>query len=569
MGINDLHLPFMQGKSLGVVRQEWWDALQEPKYQRKLVLVTVSIALLLDNMLYMVIVPIIPDYLRQIGAWETHRVDSLGNTIKPGQAAEQTLIKKYHNDSGWYQTVITNKTTRINVNGILIEYEGEDSGIGMLFASKAAVQIFINPISGHIIDKIGYDLPMMFGITVMFFSTLMFACGSSYGVLFFARSLQGVGSAFADTGGLSMIADRYTEEEERTKALGIALAFISFGCLVAPPFGGILYEFFGKAVPFVILAGVCLIDGFLLILIMRPMKHKEKEDGKEKPVSTPIWKLLIDPHIACCAGALVVANICLAFLEPTISKWMHETMDAEEWQQGMIWLPAFIPHVLGVVVTVKCAKSYPQYQWALALIGLTLEGVACFFIPFSGNFFVLMLPICVICFGIALIDTALLPMLGQIVDKKYTAVYGSVYAIADISYCAAYAFGPVVAGHIVENWGFTTLNIIVGIISLIYAPIIFYLKDFSKCDSSKSGPGFNKYEQSGGYEEAVMMGDPPAKEYNTYVMQDGKPQNGAAPHYAQVPVAETDIIAQSQAEWGEEPTANPFRAAPKSNPFRS
>ena len=31
----------------------------------------------------------------------------------------------------------------------------------------------------------------------------------------------------------------------------------------------------------------------------------------------------------------MVANICLAFLEPTISKWMHETMDAEEWQQVM------------------------------------------------------------------------------------------------------------------------------------------------------------------------------------------------------------------------------------------
>ena len=72
----------------------------------------------------------------------------------------------------------------------------------------------------------------------------------------------------------------------------------------------------------------------------------------------------------------------------------------------------------------------------MALIGLVLEGVSCFFIPFTSNFFVLMLPICVICFGIALIDTALLPMLGFIVDKKYTAVYGSVYAIADISYCA-------------------------------------------------------------------------------------------------------------------------------------
>ena len=61
MGINDLHIPFLAGnKTIGEYRQEWWDALQKSTYQRKLVLVTVSIALLLDNMLYMVIVPIIP-----------------------------------------------------------------------------------------------------------------------------------------------------------------------------------------------------------------------------------------------------------------------------------------------------------------------------------------------------------------------------------------------------------------------------------------------------------------------------------------------------------------------------
>ncbi len=73
---------------------------------------------------------------------------------------------------------------------------------------------------------------------------------------------------------LQILLSRYTEEAERSKALGIALAFISFGCLVAPPFGGFLYEFCGKPVPFVILAFVCLLDGMLLLLIMRPMKHK-------------------------------------------------------------------------------------------------------------------------------------------------------------------------------------------------------------------------------------------------------------------------------------------------------
>ena len=166
-----------------------------------------------------------------------------------------------------------------------------------------------------------------------------------------------------------------------------------------------------------------------------------------------------------------------------------------------------------------------------------------------------MLPICFICFGIALIDTALLPTLGFIVDKKFTSVYGSVYAIADISYCAAYAFGPVVAGWIVENWSFTMLNVIVAIISLIYAPFIYYLKGMNNLSF--------KYE-TGQYEEQVQLGEPPSKEYQAYNMQEGKPvQNGSGQYYEQVAQQETEMNYDQQ-----QPSANPFRADPSSNPFR-
>lgn len=168
------------------VKEILWTKIQEPATQRKLILVIVSIALLLDNMLYMVIVPIIPDYLRYVGSWDDE--DDMNAT------------QKLHNH--------------------------HDSATGFLFASKAIVQLMVNPFSGAMIDRIGYDIPMMIGLIIMFFSTAMFACGGSYGTLFFARSLQGVGSAFADTSGLAMIADRFTEENERSRALGIALAFI-------------------------------------------------------------------------------------------------------------------------------------------------------------------------------------------------------------------------------------------------------------------------------------------------------------------------------------------------------
>lgn len=470
----------------GELKDLVWKKLQEPKSQRKLILVIVSIALLLDNMLYMVIVPIIPDYLRYVGAWgkqESSEIPIENATVWPSS-------KPMHHD-----------------------HHGQDQATGVLFASKAIVQLMVNPFSGALIDRIGYDMPMMIGLTIMFLSTAVFACGRSYGLLFFARSLQGVGSAFADTSGLAMIADRFTEENERSKALGIALAFISFGCLVAPPFGGALYQFAGKEVPFLILAFVSLADGFMLLLVMKPIKEQIKDCHNERPPSIPIWRLFIDPYIAVCAGALMMSNVALAFLEPTISLWMEDNLTTENWKIGMIWLPAFFPHVFGVVLTVKLAKRYPQYQWLMAAGGLALEGLCCFIIPFSSSYKVLMIPICGICFGIALIDTALLPTLGYLVDVRYVSVYGSIYAIADISYSVAYAIGPIIAGGVVEAIGFTALNVGIAFSNLLYAPVLMYLRhiyDFKPLEN----------------EANILMSDPPDKEYQTYTMQDQKPVIG-------------------------------------------
>jgi len=474
----------------GELKEIIWTKLQEPKAQRKLILIIVCIALLLDNMLYMVIVPIIPDYLQYVGAFGP--VEDTGNMSGPPT------------------------------------HHGQDSATGMLFASKAMVQLMVNPFSGALIDRIGYDIPMMIGLCIMFLSTSVFACGKSYGVLFFARSLQGVGSAFADTAGLAMIADRFTEENERSKALGIALAFISFGCLVAPPFGGALYQFAGKEVPFLILAFVSLADGFMLLLVMKPIKEQLQDRHHESKSTIPIWRLLMDPYIAVCAGALMMSNVALAFLEPTISLWMEDTMTHDNWKIGMIWLPAFFPHVFGVMITVKMARQYPQYQWLMAAGGLALEGLCCFIIPFANSYKVLMIPLCGICFGIALIDTALLPTLGYLVDVRYVSVYGSIYAIADISYSVAYAVGPIIAGGVVEAIGFTALNIGIAFSNLLYAPMLYYLRHIYD---------FKPFQD----EANVLMQDPPDKEYQTYVLQEQRPITGEIGNHLNQTRMETNI----------------------------
>lgn len=76
---------------------------------------------------------------------------------------------------------------------------------------------------------------------------------------------------------------------------------------------GILYEFFGKRVPFITLAFIALFDGILLFIVMRPTRLRQAFDltsysASDKPKGTPIWRLLIDPYIAVCAGALAMVR---------------------------------------------------------------------------------------------------------------------------------------------------------------------------------------------------------------------------------------------------------------------
>jgi hypothetical protein len=63
------------------------------------------------------------------------------NTAQRWKRLTSIFCSLNSNATGNYSVTYINQTKKINVGGILIEYEGEDSGIGLLFASKAAIQV--------------------------------------------------------------------------------------------------------------------------------------------------------------------------------------------------------------------------------------------------------------------------------------------------------------------------------------------------------------------------------------------------------------------------------------------
>ncbi|XP_013930916.1 PREDICTED: synaptic vesicular amine transporter-like [Thamnophis sirtalis] len=149
--------------------------LRESRQSRKLILLIVFIALLLDNMLLTVVVPIIPSYLyslrhpknvtdvqttRPETPVNSNRLQSIfsyydNSTIVTGNNSERTRPEDYYA-----------QTEQMVVNMSMVtpsssdcpkkdkELVNENVEVGLLFASKATVQLLTNPFIGPMTNRI-------------------------------------------------------------------------------------------------------------------------------------------------------------------------------------------------------------------------------------------------------------------------------------------------------------------------------------------------------------------------------------------------------------------------------
>ncbi|KAM4802276.1 chromaffin granule amine transporter isoform X3 [Urocitellus parryii] len=435
--------------------------LEEGRGSRQLVLVVVFVALLLDNMLLTVVVPIVPTFLY---ATEFKEVNSSGHaslsvssqldltlptfatifsffdniTIAVEQSAPRGTAWT-NGSSGTVPPPVTEANTAHRNNCLQgTEFlEEENIRVGVLFASKALMQLLVNPFVGPLTNRIGYHIPMFAGFVIMFLSTVMFAFSATYTLLFVARTLQGIGSSFSSVAGLGMLASVYTDDYERGRAMGIALGGLALGVLVGAPFGSVMYEFVGKPAPFLILAFLALLDGALQLFILKPSKV-----SPESTKGTPLLMLLKDPYILVAAG--------LAFL------------------------PASVSYLIGTNLFGVLANK--MGRWLCSLVGMVVVGASLLCVPLAHSIFGLIGPNAGLGFAIGMVDSSLMPIMGHLVDLRHTSVYGSVYAIADVAFCVGFAIGPSTGGAIVRAIGFPWLMVIIGVINISYAPLCYFLR---------------------------------------------------------------------------------------------
>lgn len=265
-----------------------------------------------------------------------------------------------------------------------------------------------------------------------------------------------------------MLADRYPDDKERGNAMGIALGGLALGVLIGPPFGGFMYQFVGKSAPFIVLAFLALFDGALQLLVLQPKLIRREEEAPS------LKDLIADPYILIASGAITFANMGIAMLEPSLPIFMMDKMNAEKWQLGAAFLPASISYLIGT--NVFGPLGHRVGRWLASLIGLYVIGFALILVPFASAPNYLIIPMAALGFGIGMVDSSMMPELGNLVDIRHSSVYGGVYAIGDIAFCLGFAVGPALSGSLVQGIGFTKMLIGIAIICFLYGPLLCFLK---------------------------------------------------------------------------------------------
>ncbi|ESN94799.1 hypothetical protein HELRODRAFT_87629 [Helobdella robusta] len=347
--------------------------------------------------------------------------------------------------------------------------DDENVAVGLLFASNAVVHMIVNPIVGPITNRIGYSIPFFIGFIIMFASTLTFAFGNSYKVLFVARASQGLGSSCSTVSGLGMLANLYRDDQERGNALAIALGGLAIGALVGPTCGGVLYEFFGKETPFIILAAVAMVAGAMVLFVLQPKLEKEEEKGSS------LKKLLSDPYIIIAVVSIHLGVMGYAALEPILPLHMIQTMGSSNWQQGMAFLPGSLCYLIGTYLVGLFAHKIGR--WLSAMIGSFIISASLFLIPLATHFEHLIVPLAALGFAIGLIDSSIMPMMAHLVDIRHVSIYGNIYAITDTAFCLAFAVWPTLSGPVIKLIGFKGLMWMMAAINLLYSPIHIFLRN--------------------------------------------------------------------------------------------
>lgn len=339
-----------------------------------------------------------------------------------------------------------------------------------LLYSSYGVGLFVStPFLAIYSDRSGQRrIPMLFGLFALAGSTLIFAFLQNFWLLVLARIAQGVAACTTWVMGFAMLADVFPAVELGT-AFGISMGCHTAGELAGLVAGGELGDRFGVHVPFMICVLLTILD-FIGRLVIKSPEALDANPCKKK---VNMLDLIRNREVSFTLGVTIITSCSICSIENKMSDWLGKP----EWglkstMSSRVMLALLIPQVF--VSPIIGYLSDRLSRRLIILLGLLIHAplpLLVFMTAGSWNLLIL----ASVFYGVVMcvIKTPVSPALGEIVDRMGSASFAQLYGLVNMAFCIGMLIGPYTVSIISERSKLIYGMIVIGLLSLIYAPAYY------------------------------------------------------------------------------------------------
>lgn len=348
------------------------------------------------------------------------------------------------------------------IPSLATEYSLSSGNIGFLFGIYAAVMIVLTPAIGFWVDRKGFRRPLLIGLIGLAISTIFFAYASSFALLVAARALQGASAAATWTAGLALLAAVYPREN-RGAAMGTAFSLMSAGLLLGPPLGGFLFERFGRAIPFLICAGLVLVDLLLRIFLIRGIPHLPRDIHYKELIGT---RNFLPALFITAVGAAL-----FAFIEPILPLHADRFLQASASSIGLMFGAATLVSLIFYPLAGMLSDRMDIRR--VILLGIVIAALSYTGIALSNSTWTLTASMVVLAIGGTFILAPTTNLIGKMAETTEPPAYGSAYSLYNVSYSVGLAVAPMVSGLLNGVTSFFVTCLIMSGVMLLCGVLIF------------------------------------------------------------------------------------------------
>lgn len=333
--------------------------------------------------------------------------------------------------------------------------------IGIMFSSKPAAQFLANPFVGSLVDRYGGRSVMFVGSLIAVASTAGFMLSTEYWEMLTCRTIQGVASSAAMSGGMALLSSLHPPDV-RGDATGKAMGGLALGVLSGPSLSGLMFTYFGHDGPFGFVL-IMLIVATVAQLYLYCREQRLAELGVLKVFSDDdpppkISELLGDQYMLRLALGVCVASAALAELEPLVPRMLQQDYGMTPGTTGVVFSAMPFAYLVGTPLAGKWSDKVPR--WRLVMVGLMLMAISMpgiwvavvlsgsasssfADVPEAVGLPVIVAVLAVTGVGMAFIDAPAMPLCADIVEYRGLHHFGTAFALIDMATNLGFIIGPI------------------------------------------------------------------------------------------------------------------------------